>query len=69
MQNLKFYKFGLNERKRISNYLGLNCNKTVIGLKTNHIKYLKKDIEELNDHECSNKLLLLKPCKCRYIDG
>ena len=44
MQNLKLYKFGLNERKRISNYLGLNCNKTVIGLKTNHIKYLKKKL-------------------------
>ena len=28
----------------------------------------KKDIEELNDNECLNKLLLLKPCKYRYID-
>jgi hypothetical protein len=29
---------------------------------------IKKDIEELNDNECLNKLLLLKPCKYRYID-
>ncbi len=28
---------------------------------------IKKDIEELND-ESLNKLLLLKPCKYRYID-
>jgi hypothetical protein len=29
---------------------------------------IKKDIEELNDNECLNKLLLLKPSKYRYID-
>ena len=29
---------------------------------------IKKDIEELNDDECLQKLLLLKPCKYRYID-
>ena len=29
---------------------------------------IKKDIEELNDNECLNKLLLSKPCKYRYID-
>ena len=29
---------------------------------------IKKDIEELNDNECLNQLLLLKPCKYRYID-
>jgi hypothetical protein len=29
---------------------------------------IKKEIEELNDNECLNKLLLLKPCKYRYID-
>ena len=29
---------------------------------------IKKDIEELNDDECLQKILLLKPCKYRYID-
>jgi len=29
---------------------------------------IKKNIEELDDRECLNKLLLLKPCKYRYID-
>jgi hypothetical protein len=30
---------------------------------------IKKDIEELDDQECLNKLLKLKPCKYRYIDN
>jgi hypothetical protein len=30
---------------------------------------IKKDIEELEDQECLNKLLKLKPCKYRYIDN
>ena len=29
---------------------------------------IKKDIEELKDDECLQKILLLKPCKYRYID-
>jgi hypothetical protein len=29
---------------------------------------IKKDIEELNDNEFLNKIVLLKPCKYRYID-
>jgi len=29
---------------------------------------IKKDIEELQDDECLKKILLLKPCKYRYID-
>jgi hypothetical protein len=29
---------------------------------------IKKNVEDLNDAECLNKLLLLKPCKYRYID-
>jgi len=29
---------------------------------------IKKDVEDLDDNECLNKLLLLKPCKYRYID-
>ena len=29
---------------------------------------IKKDVEDLDDAECLNKLLLLKPCKYRYID-
>jgi len=31
-------------------------------------KDIKKDIEELKDDECLQKILLLKPCKYRYID-
>ena len=30
---------------------------------------IKKEIEELDDQECLNKLLQLKPCKYRYIDN
>ena len=31
-------------------------------------KDIKKDIEELNDDECLNKIVLLTPSKYRYID-
>jgi hypothetical protein len=36
---------------------------------TSSSREIKKDIEELDDQECLNKLLQLKPCKYRYIDS
>jgi hypothetical protein len=36
---------------------------------TSSSREIKKDIEELDDLECLNKLLQLKPCKYRYIDN
>ena len=36
---------------------------------TSSSREIKKDIEDLDDQECLNKLLQLKPCKYRYIDS
>ena len=40
----------------------------VVHIKRSVFFLTNNDIEELNDNECLNKLLLLKPCKYRYID-
>ena len=44
----------------------LFCCCSSVGSSTSY--KIKKDIEELNDNECLNQLLLLKPCKYGYID-